>query len=172
MTQSPGIRNARRHCPHSSGFTLIELLVVMAVFGLISAMVVSRFGGGDVFEELGFSQEVASAARYAQKLAVASRCPVRMSLTSATQFALNQPDSFAGGTCANNFSGPVTHPATRQAPYTGSAPGGVVMSVPGGFPATFIFDSQGGVTPSGDTVITIGSTTVTVLGDSGRVRVE
>lgn len=168
---APGLNIARRPCL-GAGFSLIELIIVMLVLAVISAMVMPRFGGSSVINEIGFSQELASAARYAQKLAVASRCPVRLSLTSATQYSLNQPDSFAGGVCANNFLGNVTNPLTRQAPYLGTAPSGIVMSVPGAFPETLIFDSQGGVTPASDTVITVGASTVTVLGDSGRVRVQ
>ena len=160
-----------RHRP-ATGFTLIELVVVLLVAGLLSAMVVVRFGGADTFDEIGFSQELASAARYAQKLAVASRCPVRFSLSSATQYVLNQPDAVAAGTCANNFAGAVSHPASGQPPYAGTAPAGVLMSVPGSFPMQLVFDTQGGVNTASDVTIQVGASTVTILADSGRVVVQ
>lgn len=64
--------------PHSSGFlnkgfTIVELVVVIVVAGVLAAVAVPRFMGGNGFEERGFRDETAAALRYAQKSAVASR---------------------------------------------------------------------------------------------------
>ena len=70
-------RNSR-----SRGFTLIELVVVIVILGILAAVAAPRFFDDRTFLERGYFEELAAALRYAQKLAVASGCPVRMRIAA------------------------------------------------------------------------------------------
>lgn len=160
-----------------SGFTIIELVVVMVLLALLSAIAVVRFPGVSAFDELGYSQQITAAGRYAQKLAIASRCPVRFTLASASEYRLNQPDGFVAGTCAGNFNAEVVDPATQQTPYAGTAPSGLIISTAGGFPVSRIFNSEGnsttdGVSPAADLSIQIGTRTMTIRSGTGQVVLQ
>ena len=155
-----------------SGFTLIELLLVMVIIGILSTIAVSRFAARQTFDELGYAQEVATAARYAQKLAVSTRCPVRFQMLDAGRYRLQRPDGFAAGSCADNFAAEVVNPGTGQAPYAGITPQGVEVSSSEGFPATRVFDAQGGVVPDADLSIRVGPRTVLVRRGGGQVIVQ
>lgn len=156
----------------SRGFTMIELLVVIVVIGILSTLAVGRFGGRSDFDELGYAEEMAAAARYAQKLAVATRCPVRFELSSPGSYRLRRPDGFVAGTCAGNFNAEVTNPATAQPPYSGNPPTGVAVSVGGGFPLEIVFNAQGSPSSSTDRSVQIGPRTLLVRGGSGQVVVR
>jgi MSHA pilin protein MshC len=154
------------------GFTLIELLLVMVLIGILSTIAVSRFAGRDSFDELGYAQELASAARYAQKLAVSTRCPVRFQMPDAGRYRLQRPDGFVAGRCADNFSADVVDPATGEAPYAGLSPDGLAIASSDGFPATRVFDAQGGIAPDADLAIQVGTRTVLVRRGGGQVVVQ
>lgn len=153
------------------GFTLIELLVVIVLIGILSTLAATRFFGRSDFDELGYAEEIAAAARYAQKLAVATRCPVRFELSSPGDYRLSRPDGFSAGTCAANFNAEVVHPVNAQPPYAGSLPSSVTLSASGGLPARRDFDSQGGITPDADLSIVIGARTV-LIRNGGQVVVQ
>lgn len=154
------------------GFTIIELIVVIVVVGILSTIAVTRFAGRAAFDELGYVQELASAARYAQKLAVATRCPVRLQLADATQYRLTRPAVYAGCASDTAFALQVVNPATAAAPYAGTAPSGVSMSSGGGFPETRDFTAQGGITPDSELSVQVGIYTMRVRQGSGQVVVQ
>lgn len=159
------------------GFTLIELIVVMIVIGILSTIAVVRFSGRAPIDEFGYAQELAAAARYAQKLAIATRCPVRFQMTDATQYRLLRPDGFSAGTCAANFNANVANPANPAVAYSGTTPTSLAIVASGGFPAVRVFDAkgtfdnQGGTIADSDLAITVGPRTVR-LRTGGQVVVE
>jgi len=141
------------------GFTLIELLVTMVLIGLLAVVVVPRLFDSSTFRSRGFFEEVIHAARYGQKLAVASGCAVQLSV-SGSGFTLHQRQNCAGGT----FSRPVPRPAGSGA-FAAAPPSGVTLSATA---AAVVFDSLGRAAPGGVTV-SVGDRSFTIAGESGYV---
>ncbi len=91
------------------GFTVVELVVVILLIGILSANTIPRFFSLNQFDEMGFADAVLSATRYAQKLALASRCDTRVRVhpggyelrqraTSCTLGSFTRSVARAGGT--------------------------------------------------------------------------
>jgi MSHA pilin protein MshC len=77
------------------GFTMIELIVVISILGVILAVTAPRFIGMGEINERFFFNDTLSAVRYAQKLAVATRCGVQVTIAANT-YTLNLQDGCAG----------------------------------------------------------------------------
>lgn len=148
------------------GFSLIELIVVILVMSVLAAYAAPRFFGQGTFEGPAFALELASAARYAQKLAVTSGCPVDLNVT-ATGYSLTQPPTLAA---CNNATPAMTravkHPATGD-DFTASVPAGVSI---GGTLGTITFGASGA--PSGAAALTVNGQTVSIASGSGYVDVQ
>lgn len=107
------------------GFTAIELITVIVIVGALAVFVIPRLNP-EGFERYGFRQEVLSAARYAQKTAMASSCDVQLSVdagadTVSLSYRTGGTDAACGG---GGFGDPVQDPGSGGA-FTRSAPGGV-----------------------------------------------
>jgi MSHA pilin protein MshC len=150
----------------SSGFSLIELIVVMVVMAVLVGLAVPRFFGQGEFEGPAFAQELGSAARYAQKLAVVSGCPVNLTV-SAGGYALFQAQATTpacSGTLTMTL--PVRHPATGEA-FAATVPTGVAI---GGSLGTVQFSAAG--VPSAAATFTIAGQSVSIAAGSGHVDVQ
>jgi len=141
------------------GYTLIELVTVILLVGILAAVAVPRMFDATAFRSRGFYEEVVSAARYGQKLAVASGCAVQLSI-SGGGFALYQRQSCTGGA----FSRSVPRPSGSGA-FSATAPAGVTLSATA---ASVVFDSLGRATPGGVTV-SVDGRSFTIAGESGYV---
>jgi len=95
---------------NTKGMTLVELVFVILVIGILSAIAIPRFFNLNGYQTRAAYDEVVGAVRYAQKLAVASGCPVQVVLT-ANNYALQQRN---GGCNAGAFANiPATHPMSN-----------------------------------------------------------
>lgn len=129
MTEHAGPFMRARRGRRASGFTLIELIVVLVLMAILALTAMPRFFDNDAFEGPAFAHELASAARYAQKLAVVSGCPVRLSIPDRTHYELWQPQAApAGGSCDTTFTRPVGHPGTGGS-FAAAAPGNVEIGI-------------------------------------------
>lgn len=143
------------------GFTLVELVIVIMILALVSAIAGPRFFDRGVFEERGFYDETVSAVRYAQKLAVATGCTVRVNIT-ATGFELFC--AAAAATCNTApFDTPVTDPSRPGANFSRTAPGGVALT-----PASFMFSALGSA--SANATVNVGGRSFSVIAATGFVQ--
>jgi MSHA pilin protein MshC len=148
------------------GFSLIELIVVIVLMAILVGVAAPRFFGSNEFKAPAYAQELAAAARYAQKLAVVSGCPVNLTVTAAS-YALYQPQATTppcSGTMTMTLA--VKHPATGGS-FSGAAPTGLAV---GGTLGTVQFSAAG--VPNAAASYTVGDLDVTVAANSGYVEVQ
>jgi MSHA pilin protein MshC len=148
------------------GYTVIELVVVIVIIGILAGFAVPRFFNNAPFAELGYANELASALRQAQKVAVASGCDTSVSIsTSGYQVAQR---AASGSTCATSgtYSTPVLR--TDGTTLSGSPPSGANVNAA----AQYVFTSSGALTGSSSTTSAVGTHTITVDPSTGFVRLQ
>lgn len=156
----------------SAGFTMLELVVTIVILGILAAIAIPRFVGRNVFDERGYFDQVRSALRYGQKIAVAKRREVCVTVAAASVGLTFNPAPGSGAPCAGFAA--VNLPGSSD-PYTLQAPAGVAIVPPP--VAVFKFDALGRpVTPAGallpTQVLTVTGTAafaVTVAANTGYV---
>ncbi len=156
-----------RSCP---GFTIMELIVVIVLLGTISVVAGPRFFGQGGFDQQFFRNDILSAVRYAQKLAVATGCQVRVNF-GASSYSLKLQNG-APDCAGTSFTTDVVHPGSGASSFSNTAAGGVSVSSDVS-PLTFdalgrALDSSGGVTDA-TIEVSVGADVLQVLvvGESG-----
>lgn len=149
-----------------SGFTLVELVITIVILGILAAVVGPRFFSTQSFQERGYFDEVAAALRYAQKLSIATQCPVQVNI-NANRYDLFFPNNTDANPATCDLppvygGNPVRVPA-GQANFGKDAPIGIDID---NFVVTF--DSRG--IPSNADNINIGGRVLTIEAGSGYVR--
>ncbi len=149
---------------HSKGFTLVELVATLVIIALIAVVSGPRFFTIGAFQQQGFFDETISAVRYAQKLAVATNCTVRVQIT-ATGFTLLRPATNTPPACtAGTYTTPVADPTGSAPTFTRTAPGSVTLS-----PSTNIdFASDGSASTT--LTVSVGSRSFKVYAATGFVQ--
>jgi MSHA pilin protein MshC len=145
---------------------VVELVTVIVILGIVAAITAPKFFGTRAFSERGYADEVASAIRYSQKIAVGSGCNVRFAITAAGYNAMQQVAS--GGRCDSTsaiWSTTVRRP--DGSPLAGTPPSDANVSSS----ATMIFDGKGTIV-SGAQNFVIGARTLTLDAASGFVVVQ
>jgi MSHA pilin protein MshC len=149
--------------PRSSGFTLVELATSIVIVGILGAVAAPRMFDNNAFNDRGYTDEIASSLRYAQKIAIASQCDVQVTINANNYAAMQR--TAAGNTCGGGaFAVPVLR--TDGSALSGTAPPSVVLN-----PATTITFQTNGSTTAAPPVLTVGPFTLTVTQASGMVTV-
>jgi MSHA pilin protein MshC len=154
------------HSSLSYGYTLIELVVVITILAIVAAIAGPRFFDTRVFSERGYADEVATAMRYSQKIAVASGCNVRLTITTTGYDAMQQ---VASGNRCN--AGSAVYSTTVIRPDGDAVAGTPPRDANVSGPATLTFDGKGAVV-SGATNLTVGAYTLVLDAASGFVVVQ
>lgn len=141
-----------------AGFTLVELIMVMVIVAVLAVAVAPRFYDVNVFQSIGFADQVQATLRYAQKVAIAQRRYVCATFTaSPARLALTIGTADACGATALNLPGDAVN-------YI-DAPSGVTFSMT---PASVYFNALG--RPDAAALATVGTTTITVEAETGYVH--
>jgi MSHA pilin protein MshC len=142
-----------------AGFTLVELVVVILLLGTLSAFAIPKFFNLSDYQNRAVYDEVAGAVRYAQKLAVASGCEVRVDL-SGNSYALQQHSTDCTTGSFATISG---HPITSS-----SFSDVTLTSVPN----IFNFDAMGRSDSNVSVNIDGGSLSFDVIAETGYVDAQ
>ena len=149
-----------------SGFTLVELVIVIVILGVLAVVVLPRIGEGS-FRSAAFAEQVATAFRFAQRLAMASGCEVQVDVSAATHsYAVRRRSDGTDTSCGTSgpFTLAVPNPGGSGA-FAGTATAGVTVTQ--GLVITF--NGQGLPSPNGGTAV-VGGRSIVVEADTGHVR--
>ena len=148
----------------SAGFTIIELVLVIVIVAILGAIAGPRFFDNSTFAERAYFDELVTSLRYAQKVAVASGCSVRVDITALT-YSLAQQSPQSGHCNPADVSFPLPVLLSTGEAMNGSAPAGVSVA-----PAiTLVYDALGRTNLAANQAMNVGSRSLVIQADSGLV---
>ena len=115
----------------NKGFSLVELIMTIVIIGILAVVALPRFFSTANFDQRGFQDELLSAVRYAQRLSIATQCPVQVNINAvANRYDMYFPNNTNPSTCATAPGGyganPVQHPGGGN--FARAAPSGVTIT--------------------------------------------
>lgn len=134
---------------NNSGFTLVELIVVILLIGILSITVAPRFFTSNIYAERGAVDDLMSALRYTQQLAMNRGGGIRLVLA-------------ANGYTVELTSGVQLRSPDGRFPYTKNFPSGVSAT-----PNTVEYNGLGQPVPNATSTLTVGSSTITIEAETG-----
>jgi prepilin-type N-terminal cleavage/methylation domain-containing protein len=164
MPRSAGYR---AHGTSFEGYTLVELVVVITITGIMAAYIAPRFWTQQTFADRGYVDELAAALRSTQKAAVITGCAAQLTLSTSSYTAAQQAAS--GNACNpsdTTWSTPLL--SADGSAIQNTAPANTTASPSG----IFRFDTQGRLSSSPATTVTVGTHTITILAGTGLVQVQ
>jgi len=158
------------YCAHGAkfeGYTLVELVVVITIAGILSAYIAPRFWTQQTFSDRGYVDELAAALRSTQKAAVITGCAAQLTLSVSSYVARQQA---ASGNACNPGDATWSTPllSADGSAIQNTAPANTTASPTG----VFRFDTQGRLSLSPATTVTVGTHTITILAGTGLVQVQ
>ncbi len=148
----------------NTGYTIAEVVLVIVILAIIGTLAGPRFFNNAAFDERAYYDELASGLRYAQKIAVASGCRVRVSILP-TSYTLSQQTSVSG----HCDSGDTTFPLPVLLPTGDAASGNAPDGVTAAPSLSIVFNALGQTNLPTNQVIAVGSRSLEVQADSGLV---
>lgn len=139
----------RRRNPASSGFTLIELVVTLGLVSILAVVVVPRLSTLLTFSARGFSDQVRSAVQYAQKLAMAQRRNVCVTVATGSVSLTKAASAGSAVACTVAVGNPF-----GSGNFLLTTPSGVSLASSG----TIAFDALGANAASANITVTGDST--------------
>jgi len=153
-----------------TAFTMIELVTTMLIISILSVIAVPLFFSTSTYQTLVYHDELLNSLRYARKLAIATGGHYEVKLTS-TSLTLQQRSEGASCSSGTTFQA-VVDPANNSSSYVKLAPGAITINSSANWP--IYFDGLGQAnqastcaTLSSNATITVGSKTITVIGETG-----
>jgi len=144
------------------GFTLVELVLTLVILGIIAAVSLPKFFNQSTFDERFFYDDIISAARYAQRLAVGSGCAVRFSVSSLG-YSLDQDNNC--DLSSPSYTLAVVRPSDSEAFSNNDKPSGVTIITSN---TAYFFLPQGGAVDSAG--VSVGNATITLAGSDSINR--
>ncbi|MGI9248621.1 MAG: pilus assembly FimT family protein [Woeseiaceae bacterium] len=146
------------------GYTIVELVLVIVILAVLGALAGPRFFDNAAFDERAYLDELAASLRYAQKVAVASGCRVRVDI-AAGSYSLAQQSPQAGHCDPADSGFPVPVRLSTGDVMSGTAPTGVTTA-----PAlALVYDALGRTNLATNQALTVGTRTLVIQADSGLV---
>lgn len=146
------------------GFTLVELVLVITLVGILAVVAAPRFFGNATFDARGYRDELGAALRYAQKVAMATGCPVRVTV-DASGYALGQQSALAGHCDPGDGSFATPVRLSDGEVMTGTPPAGLAVTPN----LDFIYRATGGTSLGVDQTVNVGDRMLSVNASSGLV---
>lgn len=147
------------------GFTMVELIACIVIIAILGAVTAPSFFDNQTFAARGFADEVANSLRYAQRVAIASNCGVRVTINAAGYTSWQQ--AATGNRC--NTAGAWNRAVVRndRTALSGVSPAGINIA-----PSTTIEFRPEGDVLGGSVNLQIGAHVISVVGATGRVNMQ